>query len=84
MASDHDLSAGDSLLRIEINPPLPCGIGTCGHLARCARIERDPRYDSLWRLLPICEAHLRSLDAAAGRSAAQDGMTPSVGASRRD
>lgn len=83
MASDHDQSAGDSLLRIEINPPLPCGIGSCGQLARCARIERDPRYDSLWRLLPICEAHLRALDAA-GRSATQDNVAPAVGASSGD
>lgn len=83
MASDHEPSAGDSLLRIEINPPLPCGIGACGQLARCARIERDPRYDSLWRLLPICEAHLRSLDAAS-RSVSHDGMAPSVGASSGD
>lgn len=65
MAADRDFSAGDSLLRIEINPALPCGIAECGRLARHARIERDVRYDALWRLLPICDVHLASLDAAA-------------------
>lgn len=69
MAMDHEWSAGDSLIRIEISPALPCGIGDCGQPARYARIERDPRYAALWRLLPICEAHLHSLDAA-GRAIA--------------
>lgn len=68
MASEYDPTTGDGLLRIEINPPLPCGIGDCGQPARYARIEHDPRYAVLWRLLPICDTHLRSLDAA-GRSA---------------
>ncbi len=68
MAMDYDLATGDSLLRIEINPALPCGIGACGQPARHARIERDQRYDSLWRLLPICDVHLLSLDAAVARS----------------
>ncbi|HZC06760.1 MAG TPA: hypothetical protein VE338_14080 [Ktedonobacterales bacterium] len=84
MASDHDLSAGDSLMRIEINPPLPCGISGCGRPAHCARIERDLRYDSLWRLLPICEAHLRSLDAAAGRSIASEGVSRAVSSSAQE
>lgn len=70
MTTDYDIAAGDSLLRIEINPSLPCGIGACGQPAHYARIERDLRYDSLWRLLPICEAHFVSLDAAAARAAA--------------
>jgi hypothetical protein len=69
MARDHESSAGDSLLRIEISPSLPCGIGDCGRPTHYARIEHDPRYDALWRLLPICEAHLLSLDAA-GRAVA--------------
>lgn len=77
MAADRELNAGDSLLRIEISPALPCGIGACGEPAYCARIERDPRYDALWRLLPICEFHIRSLEAAA-RAAAAD-VIPSGG-----
>jgi hypothetical protein len=77
MTVDHDILPGDSLLRIEINPSLPCGIGACGQPARYARIERDLRYDALWRLLPICDAHLRSLDAAARASATVD-TSPSV------
>ena len=75
MAADRDFSAGDSLLRIEINPALPCGIGECGRLARYARIERDVRYDSLWRLLPICDMHLASLDAAAADVASAVGAS---------
>ncbi len=71
MAADDELGAGDSLLRIEISPALPCGIGACGEPAHCARIERDPRYDALWRLLPICEFHIRSLEAAARAAAAE-------------
>jgi hypothetical protein len=78
MAADHELSAGDSLLRIEINPSLPCGIGVCGQPARHARIERDPRYAALWRLLPICDVHLRSLDAA-GRAVATAGASLTMG-----
>jgi hypothetical protein len=76
MATDHERSAGDSLLRIEISPSLPCGIGDCGQPTHYARIERDPCYDALWRLLPICEAHLRSLDAA-GRAVA-DAAAPAA------
>ena len=76
MAADRDISAADSLLRIEINPALPCGIAECGCLARYARIERDRRYESLWRLLPICDVHLASLDAAAADIAATVGAAP--------
>ncbi|HEX8995623.1 MAG TPA: hypothetical protein VF812_06300 [Ktedonobacterales bacterium] len=70
MATDQDLVTSDSLLRIEINPSLPCGISACGRPAHCARIERDLHYGSLWRLLPICDMHLQSLDAAARAAAA--------------
>lgn len=78
MLVDRDNLSGDSLLRIEINPPLPCGIGDCGQPARFARIERDPRYEALWRLLPICDAHLRSLDAAGRAIAAMPSAESSV------
>ncbi|HEU0027730.1 MAG TPA: hypothetical protein VFQ25_11500 [Ktedonobacterales bacterium] len=61
----QDLSINDTLLRIEINPPLPCGIGGCGAPSRSARVERDPRLGLLWNLLPICEAHQVSLAARA-------------------
>ncbi len=63
--SVHDRLIQDILLRVEINPPLPCGIDGCGLPARCGRVERDPRFGSLWNLLPICEAHQESLAAAA-------------------
>lgn len=76
MVTDQDLVAGDSLLRIEINPSLPCGIGGCGQPSHYARIERDLRYDALWRLLPICEAHLLSLDEAAARASAASLVQP--------
>ncbi|HEX9036677.1 MAG TPA: hypothetical protein VF808_06755 [Ktedonobacterales bacterium] len=59
----------DTLLRIEIHPPLPCGIAGCEELARRASVERDARYTSLWRLLPICETHQVSLAAGASASA---------------
>lgn len=65
MAAEDDFSANDSLLRVEVNPPLPCGIRDCGRPARFACIERDPRYVALWRLLPICELHQARLAAAA-------------------
>lgn len=55
----------DDTQTIEISPPLPCGIASCGRLARHARIERDPETPALWRLLPICETHLASLTASA-------------------
>jgi hypothetical protein len=45
-------------------------------MTRYARIERDLRYASLWRLLPICDLHLASLDAAAADVASEVG--PSV------
>ncbi len=79
MAVDVDLPAGDRLLRIEINPALPCGIGGCGQPAHCARIERDLRYDALWRLLPICEFHILSLAAAAAQTTAlnEESQSPS-------
>jgi len=75
MAADRDFSAGDRLLRIEINPALPCGIRECGRLARYAHIERDVRYDALWRLLPICDVHLADLDAAAANVASAVGAS---------
>ena len=71
MAAEHDLASTDSLLSIEITPMLPCGIGACGEPARRARVERDIHFASLWRLLPICDAHLRSLQAAAGHISAE-------------
>jgi hypothetical protein len=64
-SADQDLPIYDTLLRIEINPPLPCGIDGCVRLARSARVERDPRFGLLWNLLPICEAHQMSLAAGA-------------------
>jgi len=75
MAADRDSASGDSLRRIEVNPGLPCGIRECGRLAHYARIERDPRFASLWRLLPICDIHLASLDAAAADVASAVGAT---------
>lgn len=65
MAADDERSSSEGLLRIEINPPLPCGICDCGLPARTAHAERDPQYPALWRLLPICEVHLASLIADA-------------------
>ncbi len=85
MASDYDLAAADTLLSIEITPALPCGIGACGQPARRARIERDLRFASLWRLLPICDAHLRSLQAAAESACAEASPDPvSLGSSSSD
>ena len=55
----------DDLLTIEISQPLPCGVAHCDQPARRGRIERDPQAGALWRLLPICEAHLRQLAAGA-------------------
>lgn len=75
MAADRGSESGDSLRRIEVNPGLPCGISECGRLAHYARIERDPRFASLWRLLPICDIHLASLDAAAADVASAVGPT---------
>lgn len=67
----------DTLLRVEINPPLPCGIDGCGRLTGSARIERDPRFGLLWNLLPICEAHQLSLAAGAmGLAGATSGEHP--------
>jgi len=60
----RDPPVPDTFLRIEINPPLPCGVYACERPARHARVERDPQFGPLWRLLPICETHLRSLDVA--------------------
>ena len=75
LAADQDLLAADRLLSIEISPALPCGMGACGQLASHARIERDLRYVSLWRLLPICDTHLRSLQAAANQTALRAGAS---------
>lgn len=55
----------DSLRRIEINPPLPCGVAHCGRLAHTGHIECDPETGALWRLLPVCDEHLTRLAAAA-------------------
>ncbi len=76
--SVHNLLIHDLLLRIEINPPLPCGIDGCARLARSARVERDPRFSSLWSLLPICETHQMSLAAAVGSltGGSRHGMSP--------
>ena len=76
MAADHDLALADNLLSIEITPMLPCGIDACGTPARRARVERDLRFASLWRLLPICDAHLRSLQAAAGHISSETPPDP--------
>ncbi|HEX8731985.1 MAG TPA: hypothetical protein VF725_07975 [Ktedonobacterales bacterium] len=65
MTADDSYSTGDSVLGIAINPPLPCGISDCGRPAQYARVERDPRYAALWRLLPICNLHQAQLAAAA-------------------
>lgn len=63
--SVHNLPTHDILLRIEINPPLPCGIDGCRRPASGGRVELDPRCGSLWSLLPICEEHQMILAAAA-------------------
>lgn len=65
MTADDMNTSGDSTLVVEVNPPLPCGIRDCGSPAQYARIERDPSYAALWRLLPICKLHQAQLAAAA-------------------
>lgn len=47
----------DTFLRIAIDPALPCGIDGCGLLTHWGQVERDPRFVSLWCLLPLCEGH---------------------------
>jgi hypothetical protein len=60
-----DQITDDAFVRIQLDPPLPCGIDTCGRLTHWGQVEREPGCDSLWRLLPICEAHMLSLASAA-------------------
>ena len=74
--SVYDPLLHDSLLRIEINPPLPCGIDSCGRPARYGRVERDPGFASLWSLLPICEEHQMSL--ATGAAGLAGGSPPNA------
>lgn len=48
----HDIP----LLRLQLDPPLPCGMPHCGNLAHSALAELDPRSPGLWQVLPQCEA----------------------------
>lgn len=72
MAAEGEGCGGDDLRLIEISAPLPCGISGCGQMTRRARIERDPERAALYLLLPLCDAHLRSLSAAAGATPPAD------------
>lgn len=72
MAAEDEGCGGDSLRLIEVSAPLPCGINGCGQMTRRARIERDPESVALFLLLPLCDAHLRGLSAAAGATSSAD------------
>lgn len=51
--------------RIQINPPLPCGIAGCGQPAAQALAEPAPDDTALWQLLPICESCMTRLQEEA-------------------
>jgi hypothetical protein len=60
-----DRVVDETYFRIAIDPPLPCGINGCERLTSWGQVERDPRFTSLWNLLPLCKAHQVSLAAGA-------------------
>ncbi len=77
--SIHNHPIHDILLRIEINPPLPCGIDGCRRPAHCGRVELDAHCGSLWNLLPICEEHQISLAAAVANLTGDSRHSPPPG-----
>lgn len=50
---------------IEISVLLPCGVSGCAQMTHRARIERHPDHPALYLLLPLCDLHLRRLNAPA-------------------
>ena len=44
------------LVRIHLDPPLPCALNECGKPATSALAERDEGHGGLWHLLPLCDA----------------------------
>ena len=52
MASDPDTP----LMRLHLDPSLPCGLHGCGQPAATGLAEPDPECAGLWLLLPLCTA----------------------------
>ncbi|HEY7780555.1 MAG TPA: hypothetical protein VIC85_10130 [Ktedonobacterales bacterium] len=46
--------ADDSLILVQLDPPLPCGVCAGERLAHEGLAEPDPARPGLWSLLPIC------------------------------
>lgn len=65
MAEDDEEPGSDTLQLIEVSALLPCGVSGCAQMTHRARIERHPDHPALYLLLPLCDLHLRRLNAPA-------------------
>ena len=45
----------DDVVRVGLEPGLPCGMRDCHRLATTALAERDSRHPGLWQIVPICD-----------------------------
>lgn len=65
---------------VNIDDSLPCGMGGCERSAHYALVERDPAFEGLWQLLPICDSCRvdRQEPAATARTRRQQGKQPGV------
>ncbi len=78
-----DFACDFAWVRLDVS--LPCGMDGCDHTTNCALIERDPTFEGLWQLLPICDrcrAEWQESDAPARRRKHKDeraGVAPGTG-----
>lgn len=57
MASHNDdyyQGDDDDVMRVLLQPALPCGMYACGRPASMALAEPDRTHAGLWSLLPVC------------------------------
>lgn len=46
---------GEDMMRVQVNPQLPCGMRGCHRYATTALAEPDPDHPGLWQVVPICD-----------------------------
>lgn len=62
MAHSLDAAADVPLLRVRLDPPMPCGNSDCDQRSHSALFEPDPDHPGLWLAFPLCERCLHRMD----------------------